>query len=86
MSIMFPTIFANAIRDLGELTKPASSFLVMSIIGGAILTAAMGLISDQSSIRTAMLVPLVCFAVVGAFGLTDRTTARGTNLAAVAQP
>lgn len=86
MSIMFPTIFANAIRDLGELTKPASSFLVMSIIGGAILTAAMGLISDQSSIRTAMLVPLVCFAVVGAFGLTDRASARDTNLAAVAQP
>ncbi|MFL6548272.1 MAG: L-fucose:H+ symporter permease [Povalibacter sp.] len=72
MSIMFPTIFANAIRGLGELTKPASSFLVMSIIGGAVLTALMGFISDQSSIRAAMLVPAVCFIVVAMFGLLGR--------------
>src|SRR5688572_19351572 len=47
MSIMFPTIFANSLKGLGELTKPASSFLVMSIIGGAVLTALMGMVSDM---------------------------------------
>ncbi|MDY6944271.1 MAG: L-fucose:H+ symporter permease [Pseudomonadota bacterium] len=71
MSIMFPTIFANSIRGLGELTHPAASLLVMSIIGGAVLTALMGFISDQSSIRAAMLVPAACFGIVAAFGLLD---------------
>lgn len=79
MSIMFPTIFANSIRGLRELTKPASSLLVMSIVGGAVLTALMGFISDQSSIRAAMLVPAACFAVVAAFGLLD---SERTSLAA----
>jgi FHS family L-fucose permease-like MFS transporter len=55
----------------------------MSIIGGAVLTAAMGFISDQSSIRIAMLVPLACFAVVSAFGHSDRHTAASAGRAAV---
>jgi FHS family L-fucose permease-like MFS transporter len=71
MSVMFPTIFANSLKGLGTLTKTASSFLVMSIIGGAVLTAAMGLISDLTSIRVAMLVPAACFAVIAYFGLTE---------------
>lgn len=70
MSIMFPTIFANSIRDLGPLTKTAASFLVMSIIGGAVLTAVMGAVSDASAISTAILVPTVCFVVIGWFGWT----------------
>jgi len=81
MSIMFPTIFANSLKDLGPLTKAASSFLVMSIIGGAVLTALMGLISDLSSIRVAMLVPGACFLVIAGFGLTEhlrRKTALAT--------
>ena len=72
MSIMFPTIFASSIKGLGPLTKTGSSFLVMSIIGGAVLTAVMGAISDASAIRFAILVPCVCFAVVGLFGLTAK--------------
>jgi FHS family L-fucose permease-like MFS transporter len=71
MSVMFPTIFANSLKGLGMLTKTASSFLVMSIIGGAVLTALMGWISDLSSIRVAMLVPAVCFAVIACFGLSE---------------
>ncbi|MBD4866287.1 glucose/galactose MFS transporter, partial [Xanthomonas citri pv. citri] len=46
MSIMFPTIFALGIKDLGEETKIASSFLVMSIVGGAFVPLVMGKISD----------------------------------------
>ena len=70
MSIMFPTIFANSLRDLGPLTKTASSFLVMSIIGGAVLTAVMGAVSDASAISVAILVPTVCFVVIAWFGWT----------------
>jgi FHS family L-fucose permease-like MFS transporter len=70
MSIMFPTLFAGSLKGLGPLTKTGSSFLVMSIIGGAILTAAMGAVSDASAINFAILVPCACFAVVGLFGFT----------------
>lgn len=67
MSIMFPTIFANSLRELGPLTKTASSFLVMAIIGGAVLTAVMGVVSDASAINYAILVPTVCFVVIAWF-------------------
>ena len=73
MSIMFPTIFALSIRGLGELAKPAASLLVMAIIGGAVLTALMGWVSDASgSILTAMLVPAACFVAVLAFARASR--------------
>jgi MFS transporter, FHS family, L-fucose permease len=70
MSIMFPTIFALGIKGLGEETKIASSFLVMSIIGGAFGAVLMGFISDETgSIQIAYIVPLVCFAVVLLYAL-----------------
>jgi FHS family L-fucose permease-like MFS transporter len=63
-SIMFPTIFALSLKNLGAHTKRGSSLLVMAIIGGAVFPALMGYISDRSSIQTAFLVPLVCYAYV----------------------
>lgn len=70
MSVMFPTIFALGLRGLGdEDRKLGSSFLVMSIIGGAVLTAVMGAVSDAAGIHRAMLVPMLCFAVVVIFAL-----------------
>lgn len=63
MSLMFPTIFALGIKGLGEKTKLAGSLMVMSIIGGAVFTPIMGLIS-QYSMAVAMTVPLVCYVVV----------------------
>jgi MFS transporter, FHS family, L-fucose permease len=63
-SIMFPTIFALSIKNLGPYTKLGSSLLVMSIIGGAIVPAIMGYISDRTSIQVAFAVPLICYAVV----------------------
>jgi FHS family L-fucose permease-like MFS transporter len=75
MSIMFPTIFASAIRGLGPLTKAGSSFLVMAIIGGAVFTPVMGHIADVSAIRDAMFVPALCFAVVFAYAALSRSPA-----------
>ena len=63
-SIMFPTIFALSLKNLGAHTKRGSSLLVMAIIGGAMFPALMGYISDRSSIQTAFFVPLVCYAYV----------------------
>jgi FHS family L-fucose permease-like MFS transporter len=70
MSIMFPTIFALGIKELGEETKAASSLLVMSIIGGAVAPLFMGWISDASgSIQKAYIIPLLCFVPVLYFGV-----------------
>ena len=74
MSIMFPTIFSLSLRGLGTHTKAGSSLIVMAIVGGAVLTAVMGRISDVSSINWALSVPAVCFAVVLSFALTMRQT------------
>lgn len=71
MSIMFPTIFSLGIKDLNENTKPASSLIVMSIIGGAIFPVIMGKIIDNygDDIQKGYIVPLICFFVVLYFGI-----------------
>ena len=68
-SIMFPTIFALSVKNLGVYTKFGSALLVMSIIGGAIVPAIMGYTSDVSSIQKAFVVPLICYAYVLYFAL-----------------
>lgn len=67
MSLMFPTIFALSIKNLGARAKAGSSLVIMAIVGGAVLTAVMGLISDLTSIHSAVGVPLVCFAVIALY-------------------
>ena len=65
MSLMFPTIFALGIKELGPNTKLGGSMIIMAIIGGAALTPVMGLISDQTgSMALAMLVPLGCYVFI----------------------
>jgi FHS family L-fucose permease-like MFS transporter len=71
MSIMFPTIFALGIEGIGEDTKPGSSWLIMSIAGGAILPFAMGSLIDAygDNIQIGYSIPLVCFLIILYFGL-----------------
>ncbi len=65
MSLMFPTIFALGIKNLGPNTKLGGSMIIMAIIGGAALTPIMGLIADQTgSMALAMLVPLGCYVFI----------------------
>lgn len=71
-SIMFPTIFALAIRGVGEHTKRASSYLIMSIVGGAIAPVIMGYIADTISTATGFIVPLLCFIVILAYAIDLR--------------
>jgi FHS family L-fucose permease-like MFS transporter len=68
-SIMFPTIVALSIKNLGPLTKRGSSLQVMAILGGAVLPAIMGRISDATNIRTAFAVPLVCYLYIFYFAV-----------------
>ena len=68
MSIMFPTIFALGVKDLGPAATLGSSLIVMAIIGGAIFPPLMGFVSHAGGgLRIAMLAPLVCFAIVGLY-------------------
>ena len=65
MSLMFPTIFALAIKELGPNTKLGGSMIVMAIVGGGMLTPLMGLVFDATrSMAHAMLVPLGCYVFV----------------------
>jgi FHS family L-fucose permease-like MFS transporter len=72
MSLMFPTIFGLSVRGLGEDTKIGGSGLIMAILGGAVLTAIQGKVSDIfKSIHLAYFVPFACFFVIGAYALME---------------
>lgn len=67
MSLMFPTIFALSIKNLGTRAKAGAALLIMAIIGGGLITMLMGFISDLTSIASAVIVPLFCFVVIAKF-------------------
>jgi FHS family L-fucose permease-like MFS transporter len=68
MSIMFPTIFALGIFGLGARAKKASSYIVMAIMGGAILPKLMGHVADLYDMSRGFIVPSVCFLFVAWYG------------------
>jgi FHS family L-fucose permease-like MFS transporter len=67
MSIMFPTIFALGIYGLGVKAKGASAYIVMGIVGGALLPKVMGGVADHYDMSRGFIVPLVCFALVALY-------------------
>jgi len=69
MSIMFPTIFSLGIHGLGDQTKQASAFIVMAIVGGALLPFPTGWIADRFSMSIGFVVPLLCFVGVLVYAL-----------------
>ncbi|WP_443970663.1 L-fucose:H+ symporter permease [Sphingobium sp. CR28] len=79
MSIQFPTIFALGVEGLGPLRRAGASLIIMAIVGGAVLTGAMGYVSDHMGIATAMLIPAFCFVMVAAFALYSRNAAPVTD-------
>jgi MFS transporter, FHS family, L-fucose permease len=68
MSIMFPTIFALGIYGLGARAKKASAFIVMAIMGGAILPKLMGYVADVYDMSRGFIVPMFCFIFVAWYG------------------
>ncbi|HUI54430.1 MAG TPA: sugar MFS transporter [Bryobacteraceae bacterium] len=68
MSIMFPTIFALGIFGLGARAKKASAFIVMAIMGGALLPKLMGYVADKFDMSRGFIVPMFCFAFVAFYG------------------
>jgi len=67
MSIMFPSIFALGIKNLGGQTKTASSILVLTVVGGAIAPSLMGRIGAEN-MSIGFIIPLFCFLYISFFG------------------
>ncbi|HWV64615.1 sugar MFS transporter [Chitinophaga sp.] len=68
MSIMFPTIFALGVKDLGAHTKRGASFQVMSIVGGASVPYLMGVVTEWQSLAISFGIPAFCFVIVFLYG------------------
>jgi FHS family L-fucose permease-like MFS transporter len=60
-SVMFPSIFTLGIAELGPLTGDGSGFLIMAIVGGAILPVIQGAMADRIGIHHAFILPVVCY-------------------------
>jgi FHS family L-fucose permease-like MFS transporter len=70
MSLMFPTIYGIALHSLTEEeSKLGSAFLIMAIVGGAVLTKLQGGLIDAYSVRTSFWLPAVCFAWIALYGI-----------------
>ena len=72
MSVMFPVIYGLSLADAGEELSLGGSCMIMAILGGAVLTALMGQISDSSTIELAFTVPLAGFVYLVYFGFYCR--------------
>jgi FHS family L-fucose permease-like MFS transporter len=66
---MFPTIFSIATEGLTDDAPRASGLLCTAIVGGAIVPLLVGLVADHHGLTASLLVPVICYAVIGAYGL-----------------
>ncbi len=83
MSIMFPTIFALGIFGLGERAKGASAFIVMAIMGGAMLPKVMGAVADHYDMSRGFIVPLACFVLIALYGYSWPLLSKADSLQGV---
>jgi FHS family L-fucose permease-like MFS transporter len=68
-SIMFPTIFSLALKDLGPQTSRGSGLLCLAIVGGAILPVLQGLVADSIGLQISFVVPVICYVYIAYFGV-----------------
>lgn len=71
-SIMWPAIFSLSLAGLGKWQSQGSAFLVMMILGGAIIPPIQGKLSDVLGIQQSYLIPVICFAYLAFFALYVR--------------
>ncbi|WP_375418962.1 sugar MFS transporter [uncultured Hymenobacter sp.] len=61
-AIIWPVVFPLAIKGLGKFTKQGSSYLIMAIVGGAIIPPLMGLLATHGGgLRVAFILPALCY-------------------------
>jgi len=86
MSISFPTVFALAIDGLGLQAKKASAFVVMAILGGAIMPKLMGHLGDVYNMSVGFLMPMTCFALIAVYGYLWPRLSEANGLASSLRP
>jgi len=92
MSLMFPTIYGIALENLGDDAKFASAFLVMAIVGGAVMPLLQGVILDiggvgysdtsilgVSEVNFSFILPLFCFVVIALYGFRSSNKRKVAN-------
>lgn len=87
MSIMFPTIYGIALENVHERdTSLGAAFLVMAIVGGALMPPLQGMIIDcgelfnMPAVNVSFVLPLICFIIVAAYGRTASRISRPKTL------
>lgn len=81
-SIMWPCIFSLSIAGLGKYTSQGSAFLIMMILGGAIIPPVQGILADTSGIHLSYVVPVICFAYLAFFAwkVSSELTKQGIDV------
>ena len=74
-SLMFPTIFSLATEGLTDEAPKASGIICTAIVGGAIVPPLFGWVTDVATIQAALIVPVICYAIIAAFGWYARRPA-----------
>jgi FHS family L-fucose permease-like MFS transporter len=75
-SIMYPTIFALGVAELGPLTSKGSGVLTIGNVGGAVIPPLFGLLADKTSIQYAFIIPIVGYLYVAYYGLWGHKPSR----------
>ncbi|NLQ18118.1 sugar MFS transporter [Marinomonas sp. M1K-6] len=73
-SIMFPTIFSLALKDLGPQTSRGSGFLCLAIVGGAILPVLQGYMADSIGLQISFILPALCYLYIAYYGVLGSKT------------
>jgi len=68
-SIMFPTIFTLALKQLKECTAQGSGILCLAIVGGAILPLGQGMLADSIGLQESFILPALCYLFIAYYGI-----------------
>ena len=77
MSLMFPTIYGLALKDVGPDAEIGSAGLIMAILGGSLLPPLQALIIDGGHVALSFAVPCFCFIVVMIYGMRSLSLSKG---------
>jgi FHS family L-fucose permease-like MFS transporter len=75
-SIMFPNIFALAIKGLGPMTSKGSGLVMTAVVGGAVVPALIGYAADKVGIQYSFFIPIICYLFIAYYGLWGSKPAR----------
>lgn len=79
-SVLWPSIFSLGTAGLGKYTNQGAAFLIMMILGGAVIPVVQGLIADKIGIQESYLLAVVCFAYLFFFGIQVQRVLRKQNI------